>query len=238
MTSKRNTVHSPSIQLLLQAVLTASAKGKTQFVLMAPRASTTTLGTGCEELDDPVYGTPRSSLDPMEVTAVLPIASSPGIHSSQIPGLASGRNRWAAPVNNIDRDDSLNEPPPMAQTSEKRLRQEDTPSQAPPKGPRIEYSTTAGQEPSPTPPEVRQLSESPLATPDVTEVTTSPRAVAMDEQPEKPTIDPDLYGYLLSSKNDVEEQVYEGTLSSTDNLVGLDAGMETSDQELSFVIEA
>ncbi|CAG9825837.1 unnamed protein product [Phaedon cochleariae] len=140
-----------------------------------------------------------------------------------------------------DSDDSLNDPFEKAQTSKKRLRQEDTPSpgaQAPPRRPRVEYSATAGQDPSPLPPEVRQLSESPLAAPEVIEITTSPPAVAMDEQPEEPTIDPDLYRYLLSSKDEVEDQLYEGTLSSTDNLVGLiDAGMEASDQELSSFIE-
>ncbi|CAG9825827.1 unnamed protein product [Phaedon cochleariae] len=87
-------------------------RGKQKLVPMAPRAATTTPGTGCEELDDSVYGIPRSSLDPIEVPAVLPIASSPGIHSSQIPGASTGRIPWAAPVNDSDSDDSLNEPPP------------------------------------------------------------------------------------------------------------------------------
>ncbi|CAG9825822.1 unnamed protein product [Phaedon cochleariae] len=175
-----------------------------------------------------------------QVPAVLPIASSPGIHSSRIPGPSTGRIPWAAPVTTSDSEDSWNDPPQIALTSKKRLRQADTPSpgaQAPPRRPRVEYSTTASQDPSPLPPEVRQLSESPLAAPEVIEITTSPHAVAMDEQPGEPTIDPDLYRYLLSSKDEVEDQLYKGTLSSTDNLIGLiDAGMEASDQELpSFI---
>ncbi|CAG9818127.1 unnamed protein product [Phaedon cochleariae] len=159
MASKRNTVNSPSVQLPPQAAMTASAKGKTKLVSMAPRAATTTPGTGCDELDDSVYGTPRSSLDPIEVPAVLPIASSPGIHSSQIPGPSTGRIPRAAPVTTSDSEDSSNDPPQMALTSKKRLRQEDTPSpgaQAPPRRPQVEYSTTAGRDPSPLPPEVRQ----------------------------------------------------------------------------------